>query len=484
MRLAFAQRASRAICALGAGAALAACVDIPRDDAEKPGVTSMFDTVAGVIPLPNDILKNPATGKLYLPPSDADSPLTLEVKDSLNRLDGWLTSMTITIPFDGEIDETSLTSETVQLFNVDTAAGTATKINPSTYYVLFNVGLAPAAQKPYYLTIKTKPDPNDPSPLKLPKEFAAGQTYAAVVTDGVKDRDGKPVVENPVFDFLRSKDPLADSRGRSLTVLPDADAALLELARSGLYDPVFSALEGAGVARPDAVAFTAFSIQSGARAVFNPTLIGRRLPKPIDDPPGSPAKAPLDSIPSIYFDQAVEPSTIKAGVKMYKWTRDVGTTALEVAVEAASAPDDTGLHKLTITPPALEPSQEYLVVTTEAILTAGTRVPTAALAYFSICRYENALIDPAVPPPDYDKTTVKLNSPFLDNTIDVLISLGGDPATADEQAWKNAYGFLIVNLEGLEKLRQAYAPLFEAAIKAGTPRAEITALWSFTTAAE
>ncbi|MBI5525554.1 MAG: hypothetical protein HY897_04405 [Deltaproteobacteria bacterium] len=484
MRSTLTQAAARSFCTLAACVALAACVDIPKDEAAQLGVTSMFDTVAGVIPLPNDVLKNPATGKLYLPPSDADSPLTLEVKDSLSRLDGWLTSMTITIPFDGEIDPASLGPETVQLYDVDTAAGKATKVDSSTYYVLFDVGLTPAKEKPYYLTVKTKPDPNDPLPLKLPKEFIPGHTYAAMITNGLKGADGNAVTENPVFDFLRSKDPLADSRGRSLTVLPDADAALLELARSALYNPAFAALEGAGVVRSDAVSFTAFSIQSGARAVFNPTLIGRRLPQPIDDPPGSPAKAPLDAKPSVYFDQAVDPSTVKAGVRMYKWTRDVGTNELDIAVEAASAPDDTGLYKLTITPPALEPSQEYLVVTTEAILTLVTRVPTAALAYFSICRYQNSLIDPPIVPADFDRTRVKLNSPFLDSTLDVLISLGGDPTAADEQTWKSAYGFLIVNLEGLEKLRQGYAPLFDATVKAGTPRAEITALWSFTTAAE
>lgn len=472
------------ICVCVACVILPGCVDIPRDEPEKPGVASMFDTVAGVLPLPNDILKNPATGKLFLPPSTADSPLTLEVKDSINRLDGWLTSMSVTIPFDGELDAGSLNSDTVMLFDVDLKTGTASKLGPETYHLVYNIGVTPATEAPFWLTIKNRTDPADASLLKLPKEFAPGHTYALVATKGVKGKDGESVTQNPIFDLLRSEIPLADARGRSLSILPDAEASLLEPARAQLYDPVFKALEGAGLARSDAVAFTAFSIQSGARAVFNPTLIGRRLPQPIDDPPGASVKAPLDAKPSVYFDQPVDPATLASGVKMYKWTRDVGTTPLQITAEAAAEKDDTGLYKVTITPPALDRSQEYLVVTTEAILTAGTNAPTAALAYFSICRYQNALIDPAIVPSGYDKTLVKLNSPFLDNTIDVLISLGGDPATADADAWANAYGFLIMNLEGLEKLRQAYAPLFEAAVKAGNDRAEITALWSFTTAAE
>jgi hypothetical protein len=78
---------------------------------------------------------------------------------------------------------------------------------------------------------------------------------------------------------------------------------------------------------------------------------------------------------------------------------------------------------------------------------------------------------------------VVLGSPFVDLTIDVLILMGKDPTTATGTDWNNAFNLLVSNLQGLEQLRLAYAPRFEAVEAAGVSRQEIVVLWSFTTAA-
>lgn len=466
----------------------AACVDVQQEAPPAIGVSSMFDPATNAIPLPNDLLKDAKTGLLAIPASAGDSTLTGEVKASLARLDGWLTSQTPTIPFDGEIDVATLTAETVMVFDI--TGGTATKIDPATYYTVFNVGVAPATAAPYNLMIKNKIDAADTTPgPKLPKGYAQGHEYFVIVTDGVKGKDGKPITANAVFELLKCTAPIADGQGRSLTLLgptgdKTADDAIaaeliqLETARAKVYDPAFKAVEALGVTRKGAAAFTAFSIQGGSRAVFNPTLVGNRLPQPIDTSTAK-ANAALDAKPSIYFDLPLDAATVPGGVKMYKLSGGA-PAPVTVTAGAAAAVDETGLYKVTIAPAAaLEPSTTYLVVTDDSIL--GTnKIRTAALAYFSIVRYANPLVDGC----SGDPTKAKLNSPFLDNTIDLLVTTGVDPVKATPDNWSQAYGFLIANLCQLEAMRISYGPLFTAAVAGGTPRENITALWSFTTAAE
>lgn len=467
--------AIRTVLVLALAGVVAGCVDIPNAAPPAVGVMSLFDSATATIPLPNDLLKDPKTGLLSIPASPTDSPLTLEVKDSLARLDGWLTSQTITIPFDGELDPASLTAESVLVFDLTTGE----QLPFDSFYAAFNVGVEPAVKAPYTLMIKNKTDPKDTAPLKLPMGYAQGHKYFAVLTSGVKGKDGKPVTADAVYELLKCTAPLADAQGRSLTVLSPTDPAgiaqllQLEYARSAVYDPAFKAVEKT-VTRDKAVAFTVFSIQGGPRAVFNPTLVGNRLPEPIDLAKKGPY--PLDTPIAIYYDLPIDQATVPAGVKMYELGAAGGTTPVNVDAAAAASADATGLYRLTITPQAaLKPAATYLVVTTDSIV--GTnKIQTAALAYFSIVRYANPLIDESVTP-------AKLNSPFLDSTIDLLITTGYDPRTATADNWQGAYDFLILNLRDLETLRLLYAPLFAAAVAAGTPRETITALWSFTTAA-
>ena len=249
--------------------AIVACVDVPREAPPDIGVVSMFDPATSTIPLPNDLLKDPKTGLLSIPVSTTDSPLTVEVKGSLARLDGWLTSQTITIPFDGLLDESTLTPDTVMLFDITN--GTADKVDPATYVVAFNVGVMPAAAAPYYLTIKNKRPSGAAVGTALPAGYVQGHKYFAVVTGGVKGKDGKPVTANAVYELLKSTAVLADAQGRSLTVLSPTDPAgkasliQLENARADVYDPAFKMTEAAGILkRRDAVAFTAFSVQGGS----------------------------------------------------------------------------------------------------------------------------------------------------------------------------------------------------------------------------
>jgi hypothetical protein len=92
-------------------------------------------------------------------------------------------------------------------------------------------------------------------------------------------------------------------------------------------------------------------------------------------------------------------------------------------------------------------------------------------------RARSPLIDASTAPPT-------LGSPFVDLTLDVLILAGKDPVVATPDNWNAAFALLVGNLEGLEQLRVAYGPLFDAVEAGGLDRQTIIALWSFTTAAQ
>ena len=459
----------------GAVIACASCSPNIGYDDPVPGMRPMFDPATGAIPLPNDVLKNQKTGLLEVPVDETvDSELTKQVKAGINRLDGWLTSSTITIPFEAELDVATLTTDSVRLYDVTGATQTPPVVEAFTadqYYVLFNVGRTPATAAPYNLIIKTRA----PGPGKFPAEFKQGHKYIAVVMDGVRDKNGGAVLGHPATELLKSSVPLADEKGRTLTILPDADAALFESVRAALYAPAFTALEETGsLNRKNVVAHTAFSVQSGGRPVFDPTALPAALPTPIDPNSGASVDAALDTKPQVLFDKPYDTTTLPAGIKFYK--RGASLTEVSFTTETTSTADANGKYPLRIVPQSLEPSTGYQVVLTDAIKDADGQ-PTRALAFFSLVAATTPILDSSTTPPT-------INSPFVDFTMDVLIFLGNDPATATPEQWTTAYTLLTGSVNTLEKWRVFYQPFFADAESQGIARENITVMWTFTTAAQ
>jgi hypothetical protein len=460
---------------IGPSLVLALCCSCAPDvtrNTTSPGARAMFDPTASIVPLPNDLLFNPANGHLALPIDPAlDSPLTQEIKANLDELDGWLTAQTVTLPFDSLLDPATVTPDSVILVDAGPgrAAPAVSRMAADSYFTAFNVGLAPATVAPFQVILKN----TSPGPGQAPADFVQGHRYAAVVTNAVLGMDGLPIIGHPALEFLKSTTPLVDANGHSLTILSDAQAQQLEVARANVYAPVFDAMAAAGIVQRDAaVAFTVFSIQSGTRPVFNPTTAGTVLPTPngITGP-----AAPLDTTINLVLDQPYEPSTVATGTHVYK----LGAALHEVACtfQTSTTPDLNGDYPLQLTPSQpLDPSSTYVVLLTSDVATASG-VPAQPGPYFSLVRAQSQLIDETTSPPT-------LGSPFVDLTLDVLILMGKDPRTATPTNWSNAFTLLVSNLHGLEQLRLAYAPLFDAATAAGIDRQQIVVLWSFTTAAQ
>jgi hypothetical protein len=459
---------------------------IGKDESVTP-ILSTFDQATGLIILPNDLLKDPETGRLSLPITPGDSELTKEIKGFMNMLDGWLVSQTITIPFEYELDKNTVKPENVLLFDIDIAGKSVVQKKSSDYYVLYNFSMTPSSKPPYFITVKNKP--NDKSG-GMPADFVQGHYYIVAVTKDVKTKDGKDIVENPVYYFMKKREALIDESGKSLTILSDEEARMLEPARK-VFNDLFSMVEKvipeqdkARINRDSLIAFSFFSIQSGSRALFNPASVGQVLPMPNDLK--GPANAPVDVKPYIYYDLPLDETTISKGVYMLKITESQFTPVELSKVEVI---EESGKYKLQLTPKNfLEVASRYMVFTTNDIKSKNG-VETAAYSTFSILRAKNPLITKG------DENNYTLNSPLIDNTLDVLIlaskmsmlsdNANKNIAAATPDDWKKAYNLLIQNLIALEELRVGYKPLFDAIESvAKIERKDITALWVFTTVSQ
>ncbi|MCX7943897.1 MAG: hypothetical protein N2746_05250 [Deltaproteobacteria bacterium] len=450
--------------------------NIGSDDVHTP-ILSTFDKERGLIILPNDLLKNPETGRLALPEASDDSELTKEIKSFMNMLDGWLVSQTITIPFEYELDKTTIRPENVLLFEIDIKNKTVTKKMASEYYVLYNFSKTPSDRPPFFITVKNKPSEKSGA---MPEDFKQGYLYLVAVTSAVKTKDGKEIIENPVYYFLKKREPLLNAAKKSITILSDEEALLLEVHRR-LFNELFKLVETKDKdIRSKTIAFSFFSIQSGARALFNPAIVGQILPQPNDL--NGKANAPIDVKPYIYYDLPLDERTVAKGVTMMKLT---GDQPIIIELAKIEVIEEKPKFKLQITPKNyLDKNSTYLVFTTNDIKSKHG-VETSAYSTFSIIRANSPLITKT------SDNNYVLNSPLIDNTLDALIfaskmgmlseEANRNIALATPDDWRTAYDLFLQNLIKLEELRNAYQPLFNNIERGGIPRKNITSLWTFST---
>lgn len=173
----------------------------------------MLDLTNGVIPLPNDLLRDPATGKLAFPG-------TGEPFDSANSLDGFSTSGALIIPFNGTIKPETVTNDTLPVFNTtngqkalmrysvsDSASGSVVTAVPV-------VALEPAT------------------------------SYVVVLTSGIRSgHSDTAILSDNLINILKSTNSLVDGSGNSTDSRIDAPtAARLEPVRTG-YQPIWAAAE-------------------------------------------------------------------------------------------------------------------------------------------------------------------------------------------------------------------------------------------------
>ena len=217
-----------------------------------------YDPLSQAIPLPNNLLLDPNTGLVSIPPDPNDTQANANVKLALDTLDGFSTTgpfaATATAPLDGSATDPGH----MRLFKLANPPVEVLGATDSLY----------ADNQHLFAQIQSKnaqnPTTSAPFTVLEPKT-----TYFWIIT-GMKGTDGSPVDAQPVGALLRLKSPLVANGKSQVSGIADADAARLEPVRAQLA-PALDALESQGIARASLAAvvpFTTVDVEGHTRALL------------------------------------------------------------------------------------------------------------------------------------------------------------------------------------------------------------------------
>jgi hypothetical protein len=185
------------------------------------------------MPIPFDLLLDPETGLVDLPPSPEDDALERDAKLVANTLDGFAVSANLMFETTTALDPATVTPRTVELWDL-----TATPVRmPAAVQVWNEAGPCTSADDDGCIHVTV-----DPELVPL----APGTTYAVLVREGITDRFGLPLAPMVVGQLLRLDDPVATGGTSALPTLPDADASRVESVRVAV-DVLLDSVGRAGV---------------------------------------------------------------------------------------------------------------------------------------------------------------------------------------------------------------------------------------------
>ena len=167
------------------------------------------------MPIPIDLLIDPATGRVDLPPASWDSETVLYAKERLAEFDGFATSAKLLFQLTGPVDPATVTGDLVELWRL---GGAAPERVPVSIALLAD-----------HAAIEVTPE-------EAPLAEATG--YAIAVKEGLLAADGTgPVALMPAGHLILADGPVADGDGASLVdPVADEDAIRLERVRTATGD--------------------------------------------------------------------------------------------------------------------------------------------------------------------------------------------------------------------------------------------------------
>ncbi|HSD90683.1 MAG TPA: hypothetical protein VLB44_24330, partial [Kofleriaceae bacterium] len=249
------------------------CTSLELDPSPKV-IHARFDPDASVIPMPTDVLRDAAAGRLNLP-NDTDKerakldPAEAEFYSYLETLDGWSSLMSATVEFTGAVDPKSIGDGTVQIWHWVERDGSAVPERVSDA----RISLSADGKK---LTI----DPPRTGWLR-------GDRYVALVRGGSKGlvgQAGEKVECDAAFYFLRQTTELDTPDHEH--AFPGADhdervsnATRLEGIRKDLLG-AFDYFAAHDVPRGDVAALWAFTVTKRTELAMDQP--SQRIPLPID----------------------------------------------------------------------------------------------------------------------------------------------------------------------------------------------------------
>ena len=212
------------------------------------------DASAGIVPLPSDLLLDPATNKVV------NNPAFGALASGIATLDGFSTTAMELSQTSAPILSGTVNKDTVFLYDLsnpaqpvrvkELAEGPATagfvaepfQITAQANGTPCSTLTSPPAPGVCVVSTAIGLQPAVPVPLPAPAgaivalpPLKEGTEYAVLVTDGVLDTTGKPLQRSTLSRILLFDNPLVDANGKSqLTGQPDAVAGGLEKIRQGV----------------------------------------------------------------------------------------------------------------------------------------------------------------------------------------------------------------------------------------------------------
>jgi hypothetical protein len=477
---------------------LGACTPhVEQSPPPSPMVVAQFDPGAPVpiVPTPNDLAKNPATGKIVVPIAPTDSPAQREFDtDYLGSLGGFPFETPATATFSGDLDPKSVTSTSVIGLDLTTNAP---------------VVLAPVFVPGQHAIVV--PPPNG--------GWTRAHQYAIAIVggvNGVRGAAGEPVVASPTFALVESPNSLvtctdltATNCAPTIDIIPSdkpdpvdraadqsAKAVALERIRRGLA-PVIDGLSARGVSRDVLALVWAFSVLDAAEVTFDPASSVVPFPNDALRPngkvtlPNPRTGAPLTSA------DCLAPTDAQVQLTCGLNTLD-GFSTLAPPISETS--DTLGaLEQGFIDPGSLGPATAALVPAASK-LAQGLRTPPQFTPCVGCLSSPDASGNPQTGPEQLqwrldaplDEITTYLGYVTTDLKDKTGKSVVPTPSTALLRSKSPLAdgGHSLVNVltdaqaNQLEPLRAALAPALDALEAAGVPRTKLALVFGFTTQSE
>jgi dienelactone hydrolase len=168
-----------------------------------------MDKASQRMPLPIDLMIDPATGHVELPDAPWDRPLETEAKHRLAEFTGFGLSSDLLFELTAAADATTVTADTVRLYQL--GAGAPVAVPADVTLLADHMGIVVAPKQ---------------------RRLAEQTSYLVVADSALRDTTGKPVVAMPAGHFLKAHAPVFDGSASLVSGVDAVDAVRLEAART------------------------------------------------------------------------------------------------------------------------------------------------------------------------------------------------------------------------------------------------------------
>jgi hypothetical protein len=486
--------------------AFACTPDIAQDDRPPPAILARFDPggLPPVVPAPNDLAKDPTTGKLVVPSNGVPAAQREFNEDYLGGLDGFPFESTAEVLFTGNLDPASVTPDAVVVLDL-------------------NMDAAPVDVSPKWDARKRAVSIPPPAGGWQRAHKYAVALIGGKAKNGLRGEQGEDVIGSPAWVLVSGKIPLfeceksaPDECRPTVDIIPSdkfdphekfadqvAKAKRLEQLRKG-YAPLIEAVaNGRRVQKSDIPLLWTFTTLNAAEVTFDPA--NRVIPFPNDvvrqGPDGK------VSLPHPKTGAPLTPEACGRALSDPKEDRQVQLTcglntldgfSTQVAPVSENSADLGALQQGSIDPASLDAKGIGLVVLKPGVPTQLQTVPR-----ISPCVSCLSSKPESGPPTAPEQLQWRLDAPLDEKTTYLAYvttdvkDTNGTPIVAPPafaflrskaplvEGGKSAVSSLsLEQAQQLEPLRAAMEPALDGLEAKGIPRSKLALAFVFTTQSE